>query len=348
VQRGEASVAAAESSLAQARVNVQTAQANLVLARDQANRQRELWKQGLTTREALDQAESTLKVRETELDARRTDVANREQMIRQEQAALSTSRFNLSQVTLVAPFDGIVTRRNIEEGENVVVGTMNNAGTVLLTVADMSEIQAEIEVDETDIPNVAIGQRAVVTIDAVPNRMFKGRVTDIGNSPIQAAAQTNAAAGQRQATNFKVVVTIEDPVPDVRPGFTCTAEITTATRKNATAVPIQALTVRELLFDSAGTLIHEPPPPPQRRWFGTPAPAPPQPPAEPGPGQTRDETEGVFIMRDGRAVFQPVKIGIAGERYFEVLSGLDVGDRVITGPFDSVRQIADGSAVQTK
>jgi HlyD family secretion protein len=106
--------------------------------------------------------------------------------------------------------------------------------------------------------------------------------------------------------------------------------------------------VRELLFDSAGKLIHEPPPPLQRRWFGAPAPTAPQPPPEPGPGQRRDETEGVFVMRDGKAVFQPVKVGIAGERYFEVLSGLNAGDQVITGPFDSVRQIADGSAVQTK
>jgi HlyD family secretion protein len=348
MERGEASVAAARSALQQATTAIEQARANLALAQQTLKRQQDLAKDGLTPREAVERAQNDVIVRESELKARQQEVQTREQQIRQEQAALATTRYNLSQVTIAAPMDGIVTRRNIEEGENVVVGTMNNAGTVLLTVADMSEIQAEIEVDETDIPNVAIGQRAVVTIDAVPNRMFKGRVTDIGNSPIQAAAQTNAAAGQRQATNFKVVVTIEDPVPDVRPGFTCTAEITTATRKNATAVPIQALTVRELLFDSAGTLIHEPPPPPQRRWFGTPAPAPPQPPAEPGPGQTRDETEGVFIMRDGRAVFQPVKIGIAGERYFEVLSGLDVGDRVITGPFDSVRQIADGSAVQTK
>jgi HlyD family secretion protein len=241
--------------------------------------------------------------------------------------------------------DGIVTRRNIEEGENVVVGTMNNAGTVLLTVADMSVIQAEIEVDETDIPNVAIGMPAIVTIDAVPDRMFKGRVTDIGNSPIQAAAQAQAT-GQRQATNFKVVVTIEDQVPDIRPGFTCTAEITTATRKSATAVPIQSLTVREMLFDDKSTLIHEPPPPVQRRFFGTAPSVPPPPPPDPAPGQARKETEGVFVVRDAKVVFAPVKVGIAGERYFEVLTGLKPGDQVVTGPFDSVRQISDGSAVK--
>jgi HlyD family secretion protein len=224
---------------------------------------------------------------------------------------------------------------------------MNNAGTVLLTIADMSVIEAEVEVDETDIPTVAIGQEARVTIDAVPDRTFRGHVTEIGNSPIQAAGQQ--ANTQQQATNFKVVITLDEEVPDVRPGFTCTAEITTATRKNVLSVPIQALTVREMLFDEKGTLIHEPPPPPPSRFrFGRPnvEPAVSAAPPEPGPGQKREETEGVFVLRDGRAVFVPVKVGIAGERYFEVTSGLTEGDRVITGPFASVRELADGSQVR--
>lgn len=345
LERGEASVAAARSSMQQATMTIDQARATLELAQQTLKRQQELAKDGLTTREALERAQNDVTVREAELRTREQEVETRAEQIKQEQAALSTTRYNLSQVIINSPMDGIVTRRNIEEGENVVVGTMNNAGTVLLTVADMSVIQAEVEVDETDIPNVSIGQAAIVTIDAVPDRMFKGRVTDIGNSPIQAATQT-PATGQRQATNFKVVVAIEDQVPDVRPGFTCTAEITTASRKNAIAVPIQALTVREMLFDEKGTLIHEPPPPVQRRFFGTPAAAAPPPPADPAPGQTRKETEGVFVVRDAKAVFAPVKIGIAGERYFEVLSGLKAGDQVVTGPFDSVRQIADGSAVK--
>ena len=348
LERGEASVAAARSALQQANSAVDQARANLDLAQQTLKRQQELSKDGLTTREALERALNEVTVREVELKTRQQEVQTREQQIKQEQAALSTTQYSLSQVTIASPMDGIVTRRNIEEGENVVVGTMNNAGTVLLTVADMSAIQAEIEVDETDIPNVAIGQPAVVTIDAVHDRMFKGHVTEIGNSPVQAATQTGAATGQGQATNFKVVVAIDEPVPDVRPGFTCTAEITTATRKNAVAVPIQSLTVREMLFDGKGTLVHEPPPPVQRRFFGAPAvttpPAPPEPPA----GHERKETEGVFVVRDGTVVFAPVKVGIAGERYFEVLSGLGAGDRVVTGPFDSVRQIADGSAVQVK
>src|SRR6185503_839364 len=125
--------------------------------------------------------------------------------------------------------DGLVTRRNIEEGETAVVGTMNNAGSQLLTIADMSVLEAEVEVDETDIPEVSLGQQVKVTIDAVQNRTFKAHVTEIGNSPINASS--TQSTGQRQATTFKVVVTIDEEVPDVRPGFTCTAEITTATRK---------------------------------------------------------------------------------------------------------------------
>jgi len=347
LQRGEASVAAARSSMQQARTNVEQARVGLDLARQNLRRQEELWKGGLTSREALDRAQNEVASREQELKAREQDIQTREEQIRQEQAGLATTRYNLSQVIINAPMDGIVTRRNIEEGETAVVGTMNNAGTVLLTIADMSVIEAEVEVDETDIPTVTIGQEARVTIDAVPDRTFRGHVTEIGNSPIQATGQTTTTT--QQATNFKVVITLDEQVPDVRPGFTCTAEITTATRTSVLSVPIQALTVREMLFDDAGTLIHEPPPPPPRRFrFGPPNPEPSvaAAPPEPGPGQTREEIEGVFVMRDGRAVFVPVKVGIAGERFFEVVSGLKEGDRVITGPFASVRELADGAQVR--
>jgi HlyD family secretion protein len=201
----------------------------------------------------------------------------------------------------------------------------------------MSQLEAEVEVDETDIPTVSLGQVARVTIDAVPNRTFRGHVTEIGNSPIQA----NAAATGRQATNFKVVITLDEQVPDVRPGFTCTAEIVTATRKGVVAVPIQALTVREMVFDAKGEMIRDSAPrrrrtPEEQKTDVAELPA----------GQERKETEGVFLITSGRAVFTPVTIGIAGERYFEVKSGVGTGDRVITGPFASVRGLADGELVK--
>jgi HlyD family secretion protein len=344
--RGEASVAAAQSSLQQSRTGVEQARANLELARQNLKRQNDLWADGLTTREALDRAQTDVAVRETDLKTREQEIQTREQQIKQEQAVLATTRYNLSQVIINSPMDGIVTRRNIEEGETAVVGTMNNAGTVLLTIADMSVIEAEIEVDETDIPTVSLGQEARVTIDAVPDRTFRGHVTEIGNSPIQATG--NQANAQQQATNFKVVITLDEEVPDIRPGFTCTAEITTATRKQAVSVPIQALTIREMLYDERGEMIHEPPPPPPSRFRFGPAvePSVSAAPPEPGPGQTRRETEGVFVLRGGRAVFVPVKVGIAGERYFEVLEGVNASDQVITGPFNSVREMADGAEVR--
>jgi HlyD family secretion protein len=353
LQRGEASVAAAQSSLLQsrtsveqARTNVEQAQAQLDLAQQTLKRQQDLWKDGLTTKQDLEQAENEVKVRQTDLKAREADVKSKQQaiqtseeQIKQEQAGLATTRYTLTQVIMTSPIDGLVTRRNIEQGETAVMGTMNNAGTVLLTIADMSVLDAEVEVDETDIPEVSLGQQAKVMIDAVPDRTFKGHVTEIGNSPIQ---QTNTAqTGQRQATTFKVKVTLDEQVPDVRPGFTCTAEITTATKNHVVAVPIQALTVREMLFNEKGDLVHEPPPKKGRNVEPTVSAS-----TEPPPGHTRKETEGVFVIRDGRAVFTPVKVGIAGEKYFEVISGVRSGDQVITGPFANVRALADGEPIK--
>ncbi|MDE3155653.1 MAG: efflux RND transporter periplasmic adaptor subunit [Acidobacteriota bacterium] len=334
VNRGQASLDAERSSLAAARVAVQTAQANLSLAQETLRRQKELWSEQLTTRQDLDTAQNDVNVKETELKARQADVVTQQERIKQQAASLASARYDLSKVTIVSPIDGIVTRRNIEEGEMVLVGTMNNAGTVLLTIADMSVIQAEVNVDETDVPNVQVGQPAAVSVDAYPDRTFKGHVTEIGNSPIQNATSTSASTGSQQATNFKVDVRIDEPIPDVRPGFTCTADITTATRTDAIAVPIQSVTTRELVYDAQGHVV------PQSGAADPLGPAPLQ------PGQTRKETEGVFVIRNGKAVFVPITIGIAGDRYFEVLSGLQPGDVVITGPYNSVRQMKDGDAVR--
>lgn len=344
VRRDEAAVAGARTGLEQARVQVQSARASLDIARQTLKRQQELWQAGLTTREALERAEGEVEMRESDLNARTQEIRTREEAVRQQEAGLVNSRYNLSQSRFVSPFDGIVTRRNVEEGENVVMGTMNNAGTVLLTVADMSVVEAEIEVDETDIPNVKIGQSATVTIDAIEGRTFKGHVTEIGNSPIQVTGQT---AGQRTATNFKVVVTLDEVSDEIRPGFTCTADISTDSRLQAVAVPIQALTVRELEYDRAGAVVPKPRPQPTSRFQFGPPPAPAAPPVTELPvGHTRKEVEGVFVIRDGKAHFVTVEVGIAGERYFEVLSGLKDGDRVITGPFDSVRNLFDGDEVR--
>ena len=353
LQRGEASVAAAQSGLAQARVGVTSAEANLEqsraslqLAQQNLKRQEELWKEGLTTRESLERAqndvvvrEADVKARQTEVRARQQEIETREQQIKQEQAGLATTRYNLTQIVMTSPIDGIVTRRNIEEGETAVVGTMNNPGSQLLTIADMSVLEAEVEVDETDVPFIALGQPATITIDAIEDRTFRGHVTEISNSPIQANTQQG---GQRQATTFQVVITLDEEIPNFRPGFTCTAEITTATRQNVTSVPIQALTVRELQIDPQGTIVREDPADQRRRRGASSTSTADDLP----PGHTREEKEGVFVVRDNKAVFTPVTIGIAGEEYFEVLDGLAPRDRVITGPFASVRELTDGQEVR--
>jgi HlyD family secretion protein len=338
VERGEASLEASSSAQEQAKVIVATARVNLELARDNLERQRELWDLQLVSREIFDQAVSEVQLRETELEAREVDVSTAEQRVNQERATLNSARYDLSELTLVSPIDGIVTRRNIEEGETVVVGTMNNPGTVLLTIADFGILEAELEVDETDIPDVRLGQQTEIEIDALPNRLYRGRVTEIGNSPIQDSTQNSS-----QATNFKVIVTLDEDVPDVRPGFTCTADITTAERTDAVSVPIQATTVREVTVDSQGQIVRATP-------GNAPSGVTPTVSASTltAPIGATQEIEGVFLFRNDTVQFTPVVTGIAGERYFETLAGLREGDMVVTGPFNVVRTLDDGSAVRLR
>src|SRR5438132_1546862 len=209
VDQGTASLQAAQASLEQMRQSVETARVQLMQARQTLARQQDLWKQQLTTREALERAENDVRGAESALQEREKSTNAQASRISQEHATLASAQYDLSKVRIESPIDGIVTRRNIQEGETAVVGTMNNPGTVLLTLADMSVIQGEVEVDETNIPHVQLGQIAKITIDAIPERTFRGHVTEIGNSPIQAAA-----AGTTQATNFKVVAVVDDEVPE--------------------------------------------------------------------------------------------------------------------------------------
>ena len=339
VERGDAGLVAQRTAVEQARTALASSHLQLDLAKDTLKRQQDLWKDQLTTKQDLDRAANDVAVRERDVETRRAEISVQTTRIRQMAADLETARYNLNQVTIESPLDGVITRRNIELGENVMIGTMNNAGTVLLTVADMSVIEAELQVDETDIPNVKLGQTAKVTIDAIADKSFTARVTEVGNSPIQATTSTSS-----QATNFKVVVTIEGQIPEVRPGFTCTADITTATRKGVVSLPIQATTVRELIFDEKGNVVKPPEPELDAKRHVT---APTAAAAtELKPGQTKKEAEGVFIVKDGKAQFAPVKTGIAGDKYFEVLSGMKEGDQVITGPFSSVRELKDGVVVK--
>jgi HlyD family secretion protein len=339
LQISEASLEGQRIALQQARLSLDNAKINQKLADDELARQMRLDKDKLATKQALEQARDNATLRHGEVKTAEQAVAAADQRIRSQQADLESVQHDLSRVTIESPIDGIVTKRNVEEGEQAVVGFTNNPSVVLLIVADMSIIEAEIEVDETDIPNVKLGQTAKVTIDALPDRTFTAKVTEIGNSPINATTTSSAV---RQATTFKVVVTLDGQIPEVRPGFTCTADITTATRENVVAVPIQALTVRELTFDPQGKVVK----PPKLEKGARPSSGSAEA-AELKPGFKKKETEGVFVVdKDNKAQFVQVKTGIAGDKYFEVLEGLKAGDRVITGPFTSVRTLADGGQVK--
>jgi HlyD family secretion protein len=338
VENSTASLRAAEVSLDQMRQAVETARVTLERSQQNLKRQQDLWNKQLTTREALETAQNDVKASESALREREKQAESQQARIAQERASVESAQYDLSKVRIESPIDGIVTKRNIQEGETAVIGTMNNAGTVLLTLADMSVIQAEVEVDETSMPQVEVGQKAKITIDALPDKTFAGHVTEVGNSPLQ-----NTTPGQTgtQATTFKVVVVLDEQIPDVRPGFTCTADITTATRGNVASVPIPAVAVRELVYDGNGQIVREPHDRREGRSMEPVASA-----SELKPGQTRKETEGVFLIREGKATFVPIKMGIAGDKYFEVLDGLKPGDEVITGPYNSVRNLADGAAVK--
>ncbi len=239
----------------------------------------------------------------------RANVASIEQRIEQSRANVAAAQDTLSKTTMRAPMAGIVTALPVEEGEVAVIGTMNNPGTKLLTIADMSEVEAVMEVDETDVPNVKIGQRATVTIDAYPNKTYNGVVTEVGSSPIQ----RNGINTGTDAVNFEVKIQIETPPADVRPGFSASADIITGTRTKAIGIPIQALVVREK-------------------------------PATKG-SKPQDE-EGVFINDKGAAKFVPVTTGLSGESDIEIVKGLKEGQELITGPFKALRDIKDGSKVQ--
>jgi HlyD family secretion protein len=240
-----------------------------------------------------------------------------EQRVEQARATLEGAEDTLAKTTVRAPIDGIVTARRVEEGEVAVIGVQNSPGTVLLTISDMSVVEPEMEVDETSIPSVAVGQRAVVRIDAYPNQTFDGLVTEVGSSPILGGFGASTATG---AIKFKVKVRIENPPAGIKPGLTVQADILTGFRAQALTVPIQALVLREI----------------ERK-----------PGEAPKPGAARDE-EGVWLVADGKAKFQPIKTGLLGELSMEVLEGLTGGETIVSGPFRTLRNLKPGDAVKVE
>ncbi|MFQ5706995.1 MAG: efflux RND transporter periplasmic adaptor subunit [bacterium] len=317
----EANVRQIEASIASTRAKLELDHANLQQAKLELERQEALHKKNLTSEDLLEKARTNYNVQK--LQTRST-----EEEIARLQAMLVSAQHELSKVNVHSDISGLVTKRNIEEGENVFVGAFNNPATVLLTIADLSVIEAEVEVDETDIVDVKIGQEASIKLDAYPDSSFKGKVTKVGHSPIL----SSAGVAQQQATSFEVIVQLLDTIPNVRPGLSCKADIITGYREKAIAVPIQALTLRK-----PSDL--QPKPTGKRRR------------ATDDTEATNDtakekEMQGAFVIEDGEVTFHEVQTGIAGDRYFEVLSGLKAGDEVVVGPFKALRRLHNGDRVK--
>jgi len=326
----QAAVLALEATILTAQAEFQLSEASLDKASQEASRSEKLYSQGLISEEALLTARTNAKV-----EAARVESAH--YRITQYQANLTKAHHDLEKVTITASMSGLITRLNVEQGENVIMGTLNNAGTVLLTIADLGTMEAWVEVDETEVVKVQLGQKAKITIDAFPDTEFTGEVTEIGNSPLRTGTGSST-----EAVDFEVKITLNETVPNIRPGLSAKAEIVVAERPDALAVPLGAVTVRNwpLAEDDI------------KRYKGKRAAAQKEALQTLGFADEntdedikREETEGVFLMIDGFAKFVPVKIGIAGADDFEVLEGLDQDQELIKGPFRILRELKDGTTV---
>jgi len=283
-------------------------QAEARLQRDKGSygRQQKLYADDLISKEQLEAAQAQFDVSSAQVNAIGFQ-------IKQADASLKSTLDNLAKTTYNSPIDGIITSLRVEEGEVAIIGTMNNPGTVLLTIADLSVMEVEVEVDETDVIGVALGQTARVRVDAFPDKVFDGKVTEIGSSALQ---QSTAGVSTQESKDFKVVVTLENPSERLKPGLSASADIVVAEKKLALAVPISALVLR----DKEGA----------------------------APDAAAKEEEGVYVVDAGRAKFVPVVKGITGGMMIEIASGLADGQELVTGPYASLRELKDGVLVKAE
>ncbi|MDA2927323.1 efflux RND transporter periplasmic adaptor subunit [Acidobacteria bacterium AH-259-G07] len=281
----------------------------------------------------LDQAKAQLAVSEVILEQVRNAYKSALSRVEQNRALLARNQDLLSKTVIRSPLSGVITKLNVEVGERAVPGTLNNPAATLMEIADLSTIEAEIEVDETDIVNVKLGQEAQVKVDALPDTPIKGSVTEIGNSAI------NTAGRQQEAKDFKVVIQLDDPPATLRPGLSCTAEITTAIREDVLAIPIQALAIREFEVDEKGNIV---------KLEGSEAANKKDVHQDKKEAKKREpeEFQGVFVVNEGKAEFIEVKTGITGDTEIEVLSGLKEGNEIITGSYKALRTLKERDAVK--
>jgi HlyD family secretion protein len=328
-----------DAALRSANAELERARADYDRAQLDYNRAEKLFGDKLIPKSQYDQAKNTFDSAAATIDTDKAHIAQAKatlassnERIRQYQATLARASDVLSKTEYVAPFDGIVTNLPVREGETVVMGIQNSPGSTLMTVADMSVITAEVKVDETDIVNVKFGQPAEITIDAIPKKVFHGTVTEIGNNAIirsSGLSTSQSLTGSEEAKDFKVVVTLTDAPPNLRPGLSTTAKITTNTIKDAVNIPIQALTVRqksdlEKKLAGSGTV--------QAASAET--------------KQDKEEIQGVFVVKNGRADFRKVDTGITGTTNIEVKGGLQPGEQIVTGSYKVLRTLRNGASVK--
>ena len=310
LQQATATMASSQAAAVQAKANCDQAERAL-------GRTTELHTQNpnLISQEQLEQAQTAFDVAAANLNAAQHQVD-------QARAAVQSARDNLRKTTLLAPMTGRVTRLAVEEGEVAVPSTFSKDIGLLLTVSDLSVIQAKVKVDETDVVRVHLGDSVEVSIDAFPDTAFIGRVTKVSDSSVRDA--TSTATGQNdRAVDYEVEITLDKPPADIRPDLSATARVVTDTRKRVLSIPIISLTVRENKPVST-----------ENRRVDTAA------------ASKKKETEGVFIVTDGVATFRPVKVGIAGDEYFEVTDGIKEGETIVGGPYQAIRDLKEGARVR--
>jgi HlyD family secretion protein len=334
----EAALKVQDQAIATAQATLDKSKSDLDIARLNFERYDQLYKAQLIARQEYEQTKASFTSAEAgvrassaqlaQFQAQRTQMtaqlASAQRRITQAEAGQRRLADVLAKFDVVAPIDGMVTNLPVRVGETVVPGIQNSAASTVMTIADMSLITAEVKADETDIVSVQVGQEASVTIDAMPNRTFRGKVIEIGNTAIlrsSGLAASQSATSSQEAKDFKVVVALDNPPDEIRPGLSCTAKIVTATRRDVLSIPIQALTVRKKSeLDTAS-------------------------PAVPVARAQSDEVQGVFLIRDGRAEFREVATGITGPSDIEVTGGLEPGDQIITGSYKVIRTLRNQARV---
>jgi len=336
-----AQIRSADATVATAKAEITRADADLVRAKLAFDRQEQLNKEGIIAKDAYEKAKADYQIADATLVSDKARLAQSEAQaaqvlkqrdstytrIAQQRAALTRAKDAFSKATILSTLDGIITYLPVNEGEIAIVGVQNQPGTVLMTIADMSVITAEVNVDETDIVNVKLGQEARIKVDALGDKVLMGHVSEVGNSALTRANGTTTTATTtntttQEAKDFKVVVTLDDPPKELRPGLSCTATIVTATRQRILTVPIQALTIRE--FDADADAAKQ----------------------DPASNKKKVEKEGVFTLKDGVALFRPVKTGITGTTDIEILEGLAENDDVVTGPYQVLRTLKDNTRIK--